>query len=82
MWAGSAKRPARRATWSRRGCGWEGLLATLPLVIAVVVHRFFGPADLRFSALDEFGPVRGDRGLLVTGYSWQIKSTTFFGGRP
>jgi hypothetical protein len=30
-----------------------GLLATVPLVIAVVYHRFIGPADLRFSAVDE-----------------------------
>jgi hypothetical protein len=57
-----------------------GLLATLPLVIAVVYHRFFGPADARFSALDEMALFVVTVALLVTGYSWQIKSTTFFGG--
>jgi hypothetical protein len=57
-----------------------GLLATLPLVIAVVYHRFFGPADVRFSALDEIALFVLTVALLVTGYSWQIKSTTFFGG--
>ena len=57
-----------------------GLLATLPLVIAVVYHRFFGPADAYFSALDEMGLFVVTVALLVTGYSWQIKSTTFFGG--
>ena len=57
-----------------------GLLATLPLVIAVVYHRFFGPVDLWFSPLDELGLFLLTVALLVTGYSWQIKSTTFFGG--
>lgn len=57
-----------------------GLLATLPLVIAVLYHRFFGPADARFSALDEMALFVVTVALLVTGYSWQIKSTTFFGG--
>lgn len=56
------------------------LLATLPLVIAVVHYRFFGPADAHFSALDEMGLFAVTVALLVTGYSWQIKSTTFFGG--
>ena len=57
-----------------------GLLATVPLVIAVVYHRFIGPADLRFSALDELALFGVTVALLVTGYSWQVKSTTFFGG--
>ena len=57
-----------------------GLLATLPLVIAVVYYRFFGPEDTRFSALDEMALFLVTVALLVTGYSWQIKSTTFFGG--
>jgi hypothetical protein len=57
-----------------------GLLATVPLVIAVVVHRFIGPADLRFSAVDELALFGVTVALLVTGYSWQVKSTTFFGG--
>lgn len=57
-----------------------GLLATLPLVIAVVYYRFFGPDDTRFSALDEMALFLVTVALLVTGYSWQIKSTTFFGG--
>ena len=34
----------------------------------------------RFSALDEMGLFLVTVALLVTGYSWQIKSTTFFGG--
>ncbi|MHB8969347.1 MAG: hypothetical protein ACYC3X_16520 [Pirellulaceae bacterium] len=57
-----------------------GLLATLPLVIAVVYHRFLGPTEAHFSALDEMGLFLVTVALLVTGYSWQIKSTTFFGG--
>jgi hypothetical protein len=57
-----------------------GLLATLPLVIAVVYHRFIGPDDQWFSALDEMGLFLVTVALLVTGYSWQVKSTTFFGG--
>ncbi len=57
-----------------------GLLATLPLVIAVVYYRFVGPDGTRFSALDEMALFFVTVALLVTGYSWQIKATTFFGG--
>ncbi len=57
-----------------------GLLATVPLVIAVVYYRFFAPAGAQFSALDELGLLLVTVALLVTGYSWHIKSTTFFGG--
>ena len=57
-----------------------GLLATLPLLIAVLYHRFFGPDMARFSPLDEMILFCLTVAMLVTGYSWQIKSTTFFGG--
>ena len=57
---------------------WLGsLLSTAPLLFAVVYHRFFGPA---FSPLDEIGLQTITLLLLVTGYSWHIKSTTIFGG--
>ena len=57
---------------------WLGsLLSTVPLLIAVVYHRFYSPA---FSPLDEIGLQAVTLLLLVTGYSWHIKSTTIFGG--
>ena len=57
---------------------WLGsLLAAVPLIVAVVYHRFFGNG---ISPLDELCLLAVTLLMLVTGYSWQIKSTTFFGG--
>jgi hypothetical protein len=57
---------------------WLGsLLATLPLLVAVIYHRFPG-GDI--SLLDELALLAVTLPMLVTGYSWHIKSTTFFGG--
>lgn len=57
---------------------WMGsVLATLPLLIAVVAHRL--PA-MSLSLPDELGLLTVTVLMLVTGYSWQIKSTTLLGG--
>jgi hypothetical protein len=60
---------------------WLGsLLATVPLVTAVIYYRFAGPETAHFSAVDELALLAVTLVMLVTGYSWQIKATTFFGG--
>ena len=60
---------------------WLGsLLATVPLVTAVIYYRFVAPQTAHFSAADEFALFAVTVLMLVTGYSWQIKSTTFCGG--
>jgi len=57
---------------------WLGsVLATLPLLIAVIYHRFFGAG---ISLPDEMALLAITVLLLVTGFSWQIKSTAVFGG--
>jgi len=57
---------------------WLGsMMITLPLLIAVVFFRMPGQ-DI--SSWDEVLLFVLTVVLLVTGYSWQIKSTTFFGG--
>lgn len=57
---------------------WLGsVLTTVPLLVAVIYHRFTGG---EISLLDEIGLITATVLMLVTGCSWQIKSTTFFGG--
>jgi len=57
---------------------WLGsMMTTLPLLIAVVYFRMPGH-DISF--WDELALFALTLALLVTGLSWQIKSTTFFGG--
>ena len=53
------------------------VLATLPLLVAVVYHRWWGDA---ISLRDELGLLTVTILMLVTGYSWQTKSPTLFGG--
>ena len=58
---------------------WLGsILTTIPLLVAVIYHRFAHGEQI--SSLDEVGLITATVLLLVTGCSWQIKSTTFFGG--
>ena len=60
---------------------WLGsALATVPLVVAVIYYRFFATGGAHVSALDELALFTVTVLMLVTGFSWQIKSTTFFGG--
>jgi len=60
---------------------WLGsLLATAPLVTAVVYYRFMSEQTAHFSPVNELALFAVTVILLVTGYSWQIKATTFFGG--
>lgn len=60
---------------------WLGsLLVTTPLVTAVIYYRFIGPETAHFSPVDELALLVLTMFMLVTGYSWQIKSTTFLGG--
>ena len=58
---------------------WIGsVLASVTLLIAVVYHRFLtgeGP-----SLADELALLTVSIVMLVTGYSWQVKSTTLIGG--
>ena len=57
---------------------WLGsILATMPLLIAAVYYRV---GDSQLSMMDEIAILCVTIVMLVTGYSWQIKSTTFFGG--
>ena len=57
---------------------WLGsLLATVPLLIAVVYYRF---SDAEVSLVDEIALLAVTVLLLLTGVSWQIKSTTVLGG--
>jgi hypothetical protein len=62
-------------TW---GLFLGGALATLPLLTAVVYWHFFTPAGI--SLLDELALITITIAMLVTGFSWQLRSTTFFGG--
>ncbi len=60
---------------------WLGsMLVTMPLVTAVIYYRFVGPETAHFSPIDELALLAVTMFMLVTGYSWQIKSTTFLGG--
>jgi hypothetical protein len=57
---------------------WLGsLFATVPLVTAVLYHRF---ARGSVSLPDEMGLLTVTVAMLVTGYCWQVKSTTLLGG--
>lgn len=53
------------------------ILATVPLLVAVVYHRWWGDA---ISLRDELGILTVTMVMLVTGYSWQTRSPTLFGG--
>lgn len=53
-------------------------LATLPLLSAVVYWHFFTPQGI--SLIDELALITITIAMLVTGFSWQFRSTTFFGG--
>jgi hypothetical protein len=60
---------------------WLGsVLATVPLAVAVIHYRFFGTPVAHVSVLDELALFTVTVLMLVTGFSWQIKSTTFLGG--
>jgi len=54
-----------------------GALATLPVLVAVVYQRFFGSG---VSLPDEIAAITLTSILIITGVSWQVKSTTLFGG--
>ena len=57
---------------------WLGsLLTALPLFIALIYYRFFGAS---VSLPNELGLLTATIILLVTGYIFQIKSTTLVGG--
>jgi hypothetical protein len=66
----------RRSDMVTAGLWLGSLLATLPLVTAVLYYRFPGG---HISLINELGLLAVTILLLVTGYSWQIKSTTFAG---
>jgi hypothetical protein len=55
-------------------------LATLPLLMAVFHHRFLADEPSLAPILDEYAILGVTILMLVTGYSWQLKSTTLFGG--
>lgn len=57
--------------------GLGTLLVTVPLLVAVIYHRFFGAG---VSLLDEMALVAMTLLLLITGLSWQVKYSTVFGG--
>jgi hypothetical protein len=62
-------------TW---GLFLGSVLATVPLLIAVVHWHFFSPKGI--SLLDELALITVAILMLITGFGWQIRSTTFFGG--
>lgn len=53
------------------------ILATAPLIIAVIYHRWWGDS---ISFYDELGTILVTTLMLVTGFSWQSKAPTLFGG--
>ena len=56
---------------------WLGsLMATVPLVVAVMYHW----ADHNPSMIDEMALLTVTVLMVLTGYIWQVKSTTFLGG--
>lgn len=58
---------------------WFGsCLAALPLLIAVLYHRFI--SDAGWSLPDELALLTVTILMLATGYSWQVKATTLIGG--
>jgi hypothetical protein len=61
-------------TW---GLFLGSVLTTMPLLIAVIYWHFF-TTDV--SLIDELALITITIAMLVTGFSWQIRSTTFFGG--
>ena len=57
---------------------WLGsLLATVPLAVAVVYHR---TVEGRISLPDELALLTVSILMLLTGFVWQVKSTTLHGG--
>jgi hypothetical protein len=57
---------------------WLGsMMVTLPLLAATIYHRAPGH---EISGFEELILIAVTLFMLVTGYSWHIKSTTFFGG--
>jgi hypothetical protein len=57
---------------------WLGrLLATMPLVIAVIYYRF---PNAQLSLVNEIALLTVTVLMLLTGVSWQVKSTTLLGG--
>ena len=57
---------------------WLGsVMVTLPLLAATIYGRAPGH---EISAIEELVLIAATLFMLVTGYSWHIKSTTFFGG--
>ena len=73
----------QHVAWLRRnqavgmGFGLGSILATLPLVIAVLYHRWANGVP---SILDEMALLTVTITMLVTGLSWKIKATTLWGG--
>ena len=59
------------------GFGLGSILATLPLVIAVLYHRWANGVP---SIFDEMALLTVTIAMLVTGLSWKIKATTLWGG--
>ena len=57
---------------------WSGsLLATVPLLVAFIHHRFYGAGP---SLVDEMGLLTVTILMTVAGVGWQTKATTFLGG--
>jgi hypothetical protein len=57
---------------------WLGsLLATVPLLIAVIYYRF---PHAQLSLVNEIALLTVTVLMLLTGFSWQVKSTTLLGG--
>ena len=57
---------------------WLGsMMVTLPLLAATIYGRLPGH---EISGIEELVLIAATLFMLVTGYSWHIKSTTFFGG--
>jgi hypothetical protein len=59
------------------GLSLGSVLATVPLLVAVLYHRWMGAGP---SMWDEIALLTVTILMTVTGVSWQIKSTTMWGG--
>jgi hypothetical protein len=59
------------------GLGLGSILVTIPLLVAVAYWRF---SDEGWSQYNELALFIAGVLMVLTGFSWQVKSTTFFGG--
>jgi hypothetical protein len=76
-YVGRFRETERRSEMVSVGLFLGSLLVTLPLLTAVIYYRFPGGS---FSPINELALVALTVLMLVTGFGWQVRSTTLIGG--